>query len=75
MKSFPEFLNSIKYRVNNNLSVILIEDLPNIFHKQTREIFQNSLIQWLNIDSNQNLPPIIISISEFTFNDSDDINM
>lgn len=60
--SFQEFLSDAKYRTGANLSVIIIEELPNIFHLQTLENFRNGLKQWLHIESP--LPPLVLCITE-----------
>ncbi|CCD23264.1 Rad24p NDAI_0B02290 [Naumovozyma dairenensis CBS 421] len=63
MDAFREFLNQCKYKCGNNLSVILIEDLPNVFHAETRYIFQKSLLEWL-YSSDIKLPPLVICLTE-----------
>ncbi|SMN21669.1 similar to Saccharomyces cerevisiae YER173W RAD24 Checkpoint protein, involved in the activation of the DNA damage and meiotic pachytene checkpoints [Maudiozyma saulgeensis] len=63
MGSFREFLNNCKYRVSGNLSLILVEDFPNVFHDETRTIFQKSLMEWLYCDDDR-LPPLVLSLSE-----------
>lgn len=62
---FGEFLNSVKYRNGKNLSLILVEDLPNVFHAPTRESFQRALNEWIYAD--MNIPPLILCITECEF--------
>ncbi|CCH43096.1 Checkpoint protein [Wickerhamomyces ciferrii] len=62
---FSEFLMSAKYRMGKNLSLILVEDLPNVFHEATREDFQKSLFHWIHNDLRT--PPLIICITECEF--------
>lgn len=61
--SFREFLNSARYRSRVNLSLILVEDFPNVFHDDTRRAFQKVLLEWLNA-SDSNLPPLVLSLTE-----------
>lgn len=61
--NFREFLNNCKYRIGSNLSLILVEDFPNVFHNETRRIFQNALMEWLYCENDQ-LPPLVLCLSE-----------
>lgn len=63
MTEFQEFLTQAKYRSGPNLSLILVEDLPNIFHPGTRKAFQDQLLQWLYMSSDA-LPPLVICLTE-----------
>jgi len=72
MGSFREFLNNCKYRITGNLSLILVEDFPNVFHDETRTMFQKSLSEWLYCDDDQ-LPPLVLSLSECEI-DNDNLN-
>lgn len=60
---FKHFLNQAKYKISSNLSLILIEDLPNVFHLETRIAFRRALLEWL-YDSDVQLPPLVISLTE-----------
>lgn len=62
---FNEFLNTVKYRTGKNLSVILIEDLPNVFHGPTKDSFQKAIEEWLYTD--MILPPLVLCITECEF--------
>lgn len=61
-KQFSEFLNDARYRIGSNLSIILIEDLPNIFHADTLSKFRGNLNEWVNTD--HQLPPLVLCLSE-----------
>ncbi|KAK6454891.1 Rad17 cell cycle checkpoint protein-domain-containing protein [Scheffersomyces xylosifermentans] len=62
---FDEFLTDVKYRVGPNLSVILIEELPNIFHYDTLVKFRNKIRQW--IYSEAVMPPLVICLTEVEY--------
>jgi energy-coupling factor transporter ATP-binding protein EcfA2 len=62
---FKEFLNQCKMLTGLNEKCIIIEELPNLFHRETHQDFQNSLLNWINMDSNFQLPPLIICLTEF----------
>ncbi|CAI4060677.1 hypothetical protein SKDZ_05G2540 [Saccharomyces kudriavzevii ZP591] len=70
MESFSEFLKSARYLVMSNLSLILIEDLPNVFHMGTRHRFQQLILQWL-YSSEPLLPPLVICLTECEIPESD----
>ncbi|QID84707.1 radiation sensitive protein rad24 [Saccharomyces pastorianus] len=70
MESFSEFLKSARYLVMSNLSLILIEDLPNVFHRDTRNRFQQLILQWL-YSSEPLLPPLVICLTECEIPESD----
>ncbi|CCC68572.1 hypothetical protein NCAS_0B04880 [Naumovozyma castellii] len=73
-ESFAEFLRQAKYRIGSNLSLILVEDLPNVFHSGTRYSFQNILLEWL-YSSDETLPPLVICLTECELeNDSNTFN-
>lgn len=61
--SFEDFLIQSRYKVNNNLSLLLVEDLPNVFHSETRGMFQKSLLRWL-YSNEPKLPPLVICLTE-----------
>ncbi|AMD22198.1 HGL142Cp [Eremothecium sinecaudum] len=62
MQSFSEFLDQARYRLGRNLAVILVEDIPNVMHGETRVKFRSSLLQWL-CDEDK-LPPLLICLTE-----------
>lgn len=70
MESFSEFLKGARYLVMSNLSLILIEDLPNVFHIDTRRRFQQLILQWL-YSSEPLLPPLVICITECEIPEND----
>lgn len=63
MDSFAEYLRHAKYLTGRNLSLMLVEDLPNVSHKETRREFQKLLLQWL-YSPEALLPPLIICLTE-----------
>lgn len=58
---FTEFMNDSKFKTN---TVILIEDLPNIFHNETLQKFRKSIQDWIFTSSNIKLPPLVLCITE-----------
>lgn len=62
-EGFREFLCQAKYRVGSHLSLILVEDIPNVFHVNTRHAFQKQLLEWLYC-SDLVLPPLVICLTE-----------
>ncbi|CCF56556.1 hypothetical protein KAFR_0B02590 [Kazachstania africana CBS 2517] len=70
VKNFQEFLSQSKYRVGSNLSIILVEDFPNLFHDGTRVAFQQALLEWL-YSTEEQLPPLVISLTESEIESSD----
>ena len=68
--SFREFLAQAKYRIGPNLSLILVEDMPNLFHTDTRNLFQHALLEWL-YSSEEVLPPLVICLTECEIETSD----
>lgn len=63
MGTFNDFLTDAKYRTNQNLSMVLVEDLPNVLHADTRSAFQKSLLEWL-YSPEESLPPLVICLTE-----------
>lgn len=59
---FSEFLDACRYRVGSNLAIILVEELPNVFHHETLQSFRNCISSWLY--SPGNLPPLILCLTE-----------
>ncbi|KAK6203440.1 Rad17 cell cycle checkpoint protein-domain-containing protein [Scheffersomyces amazonensis] len=66
---FDEFMNDVKYRVGSNLTVVVLEELPNIFHYETLIKFRNKLREWLYMDTR--LPPLVICLTEVEYNNND----
>lgn len=62
MESFNDFLLQSKYLVGNNLSVLIVEDLPNLFHEPTLRRFRESILSWLLAD--EQLPILVICLTE-----------
>lgn len=65
VNQFSDFLGAVKYRTGKNLSLILVEDLPNVFHGPTRDNLQQALEEWLHAD--MFLPPLVLCITECEF--------
>lgn len=63
---FDEFLNDCKYLVGKNKKFVLIEELPNVFHKGTLTKFRTLISQWLY--TKQHLPPLVICLTEIERN-------
>lgn len=59
---FKEFLSAARYRIKSNIAVILVEELPNVYHRETLNKFRSLLNEWINLDSD--LPPLVVCISE-----------
>lgn len=59
---FSEFLMDSKYRTGSNLSLILIEELPNIYNLSTLLNFRQSLMEWLC--TSETLPPLVVCLTE-----------
>ncbi|GMM39080.1 Rad24 protein [Saccharomycopsis crataegensis] len=73
--AFSEFLKAAKYCQGQNLSIILVEDLPFIFHEPTKDAFQAAVYQWLHYDPLTTLPPLVICLTEENFeNDKNNNN-
>lgn len=61
---FADFLDSCRYRVGPNLSVVLMEELPNIFHEETLFQFRMAIRDWIFTDSSVALPPLVLCLTE-----------
>lgn len=61
---FGEFLASCRYHIGSNLAVILVEELPNIFHEETHTNFQKALYEWIFMSSDVPLPPLVLCLTE-----------
>lgn len=59
---FSDFLDECRYRVGHNLALILVEELPNIFHRETLEKFRLSLKNWIHSDAH--MPPLVVCLTE-----------
>ncbi|KAG0676856.1 DNA mismatch repair protein msh6 [Pichia californica] len=71
---FNEFLDQCKMLTGLNEKCIIIEELPNIFHKETHYEFQKAIKNWIDSSSEINLPPLIICITEFDIENDLDWN-
>ncbi|KAH3680189.1 hypothetical protein WICPIJ_008350 [Wickerhamomyces pijperi] len=70
---FEDFLTSAKYLTGKARKLILIEELPNVHHDETRLRFQKVLLDWCHLYSPE-LPPLIICLTECEVNVGDDNN-
>lgn len=61
---FLEFLEDARYRSGANKCVVIVEELPNVFHKGTLDSFRRAILEWIYSDSSANLPPLVLCISE-----------
>lgn len=62
---FRNFLVGSKFQGNYSDCLVLIEDLPNVSHHATREVFNRSLLEWLdNSSSTSKYPCIVIIVTE-----------
>lgn len=67
--SFAAFLDSVKYRTFKNTSLVLVEDLPNLFHEETRASFQNSILSWINTKIKTPLLVLCVTECDFPYDD------
>lgn len=66
---FQDFLDGCKYRIGNNVALILIEDLPNVFHNETLQSFRNCLRDWIHYGGS--LPPLVLCLTEVELQSDD----
>lgn len=59
---FGEFLHDCRYRTGPNLSVVVVEELPNVFHGNTLQAFRSAVREWVFLDAT--VPPLVICITE-----------
>lgn len=69
---FGDFMDGCKFLVGSNLSVILIEDLPNVFHGPTLASFRNVLRDWVFTERIVPLPPVVICLLEVEMDHNND---
>lgn len=61
-ENITQFLQSCKYKTQ---AVVLIEELPNVYHEDTLREFRDTIKHW--IFAAVALPPLVICISEFEY--------
>lgn len=61
---FRDFLTSCKYHVGSNLALVLLEELPNVFHTQTLLNFREAIKNWVSTDFGTPLPPLVLCLTE-----------
>lgn len=61
---FSNFLVGCRYRGNNQNSIILVEDLPNIAHYDTKRQFNNAVNDWIRrrVSNYEDRPPCLAII-------------
>ncbi|ODQ65588.1 Rad17-domain-containing protein [Nadsonia fulvescens var. elongata DSM 6958] len=70
MNALQDFLSEARRKRTMNVTektLVLIEDLPNVFHPETRQKFCNELYQWLDLSlpvGELPLPPLVLIVSE-----------
>lgn len=69
-QQFSEFLQSCKYRIGSSLSVIIIEELPNVFHTETLKNFRQVLSEWVYTSEEVELPPLVLCLTEVELDDT-----
>lgn len=65
IEHFRDFLEECKILTGVNEKCVIIEELPNIYHKPTNQNFQESLLKWIETSRSINLPPLILCITEY----------
>lgn len=72
--SFNEFLSAARYQSNKNCFV-MIDDLPNLSHSDTKELFNKALYSWIhqsNLYSQDHNPGAILVITEVEVSSNDE---
>ncbi|CDK25410.1 unnamed protein product [Kuraishia capsulata CBS 1993] len=65
MGSFSNFMRQCAVLTGNNKRFVVVEDIPNIYHDKTREEFLTSLKEWLDISEKNDLPPVVMIVTEY----------
>jgi cell cycle checkpoint protein len=76
-ESFGDFLAGAEFYRSQNGAVplIIIEDLPNVGHYDTKQQFNMSLLQWVCQPTNKLLPPTVLIVTEYDMpNDGHEYN-
>lgn len=63
MNAFEDFLDGMRYRGGSDGLLVVVEDLPNISHYETKQAFVRALMQWVNYPQ-PTLPPLVLIITE-----------
>lgn len=71
---FTEFLDQCKLLTGLNEKCVIIEELPNLFHKETHHKFQQALLDWIQSDPSVALPPLVLLVTEFDVGSDQDWN-
>lgn len=62
-ESFPDFLSGVSFRIKARRSLVVVEDLPNLSHFETRRLFIKALMEWIH-NAKRDLPPLVIIFTE-----------
>lgn len=62
-ESFPDFLSGLSFKTKSRKSLVVVEDLPNLSHFETRKLFIKALVEWIH-NSRKDLPPLVIIFTE-----------
>ncbi|RCK62358.1 Checkpoint protein RAD24 [Candida viswanathii] len=68
LEDFARFLQECRYKTG---SVVLVEELPNVYHLETLGKFRDALKNWIYQDI-PNLPPLVICLTEIEYNNGDE---
>lgn len=64
--AFPEFLASVRFKMNSDC-LILVDDLPNLSHLNTKQRFNDALREWVNrtnVTPHSHNPGLVLIITE-----------
>ncbi|GEQ71602.1 hypothetical protein JCM33374_g5287 [Metschnikowia sp. JCM 33374] len=61
---FQDFLDGCRYLVGASRCMVLVEDLPNVFHPATLASFRQSIRDWIFSSSEMDLPPLVLCLTE-----------
>ncbi|RCK58985.1 Checkpoint protein RAD24 [Candida viswanathii] len=68
LEDFARFLLECRYKTG---SVVVVEELPNVYHLETLSRFRDALKNWIYQDM-PNLPPLVICLTEIEYNNGDE---
>jgi len=71
VRQFSDFLDECKLLTMNREKCIIVDELPNLYHEDTLKSFRQAILRWIQLNSNIELPPLIICLTEF---DTDDFH-
>lgn len=59
---FDDWLQGVRYRGGSSIRVILVEELPNVFHRGTLNRFRSALLLW--VCDTRPVPPLVLCLTE-----------